>query len=101
MVHTPIDNVERTDASLALMPNPDSVMDRFAWHQRIQHHHVTVARSDRLLVLRPNVQGTATILPRRRDIERLVEAGERSVDAPSLVRIRSWLAGSAGSARVS
>jgi predicted acylesterase/phospholipase RssA len=63
--------------------------------------HLSRTCGNRLLVLRPSVQGAATILPRRRDIGRLVEAGERSVDAPALARIRSWISESAGSARVS
>ena len=54
--------------------------------------HLERACGDRLVLLRPQVQGSGVLVPRRRDVDRLVEAGERSVDAGALRRIRSWLA---------
>ena len=58
------------------------------------------ACGDRLVLLRPRVRGTGILVPRRRDVDRLVEEGERSVDARALQRIRSWLAGPRGATTV-
>jgi predicted acylesterase/phospholipase RssA len=50
---------------------------------------VREACGDRLVVLRPRVEGSGTILPRRGDAERLAAAGEEAVESV-LPSLRAW-----------
>jgi NTE family protein len=49
------------------------------------------ACGDHLVVLRPAVRGTGTIVPRGGDVDRLARAGEVSLDGAALDAIRAWV----------
>lgn len=53
------------------------------------------ACGESLVVLRPRVQGTGMIVPRRGDADRLVAAGEACLDGEALRTIRRWSDGPA------
>ena len=52
--------------------------------------HLQDVCGDRLVILRPQVRGCATIVPGRDDYRRLVEAGERSVTPETVAVLRGW-----------
>jgi len=53
--------------------------------------HLEDVCGDRLVVLRPDVRGTGTVVPRRGDVDRLVSAGEEACSGDALTTIRRWI----------
>ncbi|HEU4402508.1 MAG TPA: hypothetical protein VFT43_10430, partial [Candidatus Polarisedimenticolia bacterium] len=47
---------------------------------------------ERLVLLRPRLGGTGTMVPKRGDVERLVGAGEEALQGEALARVRAWIA---------
>jgi predicted acylesterase/phospholipase RssA len=60
--------------------------------RRAYWDHLEEACGESLVVLRPRVRGTGTIVPRPGQVDRLAAAGDEALDGESLARIRRWVA---------
>ena len=58
--------------------------------RRAYWEHLSRACGDRLMVLRPEVSGSGTMVLRPGTVDSLVAAGESSIDDAALATIRSW-----------
>jgi NTE family protein len=59
--------------------------------RRAYWRHLQEICGDRLVVLRPQVGGSGTLLSRAGDRARLIAAGEEVVSGEALTRLRSWI----------